>query len=744
MLAHRRRWIALVLPLALLGLVGGGGPASADPPGNVTVVNPAGIAAAGDTLVVAEAGTGRLLSFPGSGPMSALVTGMIPGIFTRGATGVALDGSGNAYVAVADDGVVLFATPAGETGIYARGLGAPNGLAFDADGNLLVADQAGKRVLRVAPERGISVAVEGFAQAPFGLAFGPDGALYVSTHKDGKVWRATGGSPSLYASIGTSAEGIAFDAGGTLYAGDGAAGRVMKVPPPDPGFPAVATTFATDLSGPLNLAISGTGLHVAAQGEGPGATKDRVVRIGLGTTGLPLATPALSPTALPAAPDHSVVHRGGGVALDPAPYLDILPEGTATSVGLGAFEPTVGVTRTGAVFYNPKPTTTVNVQHVMRSTDQGKTWVDVSPGVPPDVIIPPTDLDPYIWTDRVTGRLFTIQLYVGCSYLAYSDNDGEDWIQNPLACGIPANDHQTFWGGPPRVLETVNYPHVLYYCFNGVLYSGCGRSIDGGLTFHPAGLPYPPGGCAGLTGHVAVGPDGIVYLPKSDCSGGPLVSVSRDDGTTWTQVQVAGAAYASGDHESHVAVDNAGNAYYTWIGPDRLPYLAMSKDGGTTWSTPQMVGPPGLTEAWAPSLAAGDRGRIAVYYTGTMANCCYSPRTGGERAWNAYVTISTDADGADPTFMTTTFNDPVDPVRRGTCGPGRCGGRPTSLGDFLEVYVDHLGRTWSAMVDSCVAACANPGLSGSPNAERGMVGQLVRGPKLIGEGNLLPPPWYTG
>jgi hypothetical protein len=218
--------------------------------------------------------------------------------------------------------------------------------------------------------------------------------------------------------------------------------------------------------------------------------------------------------------------------------------------------------------------------------------------------------------------------------------------------------------------------------------------------------------------------------------------VSHDDGSTWSRIQVAPAEYASEDHESHVAVDAAGNAYYAWIGPGRLPYLSVSTDAGMSWGDPLMVAAPGVTEAWGPSIAAGDEGRIAVYYQGHTSTCCYTDGSGGDQMWNAYATVSVDADAEDPTFLSTTFNDPLDPVRRGTCGPGRCGGRPTSMGDFLEVFVDHTGKTWSAMVDTCAGACAQPGLAGSPNAERGQVGQLVRGPRLIGEGTLTPPPWY--
>lgn len=729
---RRRKGIAVAAAVAVIS-VGQFG-VSAAPPSDLAADNAAGLAFRGDDLIVAESGKGRVLAIAPDGTSTTLADGLVPGVFTRGATGVATDANGTVYVAQAEAGTVSFLRSDGTSGVYAQGLGVPNGIAFDASGTLFVADHAGKRVLAVSASREITTAASGFAQAPFGLAFDPAGVLHVSTQRDGKVWLVDGDAAAQVASVAGTAEGLAFDEQGRLYVGDGSRGEVVRF---ESGGPVVV---GSGLSGPLNLAFFESGLFVAAQGEGSGSVRDRVVRLEAGARGLPLAAPDLDPTALEEA--TAVAHRGGGVALDPAPHLGMLPEGTMTFSGLGAFEPTVGRTHSGAVFYNPKPTAGINTQHVMRSTDEGKTWEDVSPGVPPNVIVPPTDLDPYIYTDRDTGRLYTIQLYVGCSYLSYSDDDGETWIQNPLACGVPVNDHQTFYTGPTTTLPTVGYDNAAYYCWNAIAYSGCSRSLNGGLTFEPTALPFPPGGCAGLTGHVTVGPDGTVYLPKGDCSGGPQVAVSTDDGLSWSRVQVA-PGFQSNEHESHVAVDKAGNAYFLWESGN-LPYIAVSEDKGQTWSQPIMVGAPGVTDIWGPSIAAGDDGKISIFYTGATSDCCYSGRQGGEKMWNAYATISLDAHEADPTFFSTTFNDPIDPLRRGTCGPGRCGGRPTSFGDFLEVYVDHTGKTWAAIVDTCVSSCANLGLSGSNNAERGMVGQLVRGPKLIGEGMLTPPSWYEG
>ncbi|MPY80697.1 MAG: hypothetical protein GEV04_20085 [Actinophytocola sp.] len=712
-------------------------------PTAVEVVAPAGIAFRGEELVVAASGTGELLSFSGLGVRDTLISGLVPGAFTRGPTGVAVDGGGNVYVAVAEDGAVLFTTPDGTTGVYARGLGAPAGIAFDPTGNLYVADQAAHRVLRVSPARHVLTVADGFAAAPYGLAFSPDGVLHISTFRDGRVWRIVDSGAEEVAEVGPSAEGLAFDQAGNGYVGVGAAGKVVRVAPNGD-----TSTVITGLGGPLNLTFSGTLLSVAAQGEGPGSVADQVRAFPVGEAGSPPAAPVLSPTPLPDAPPHSVAHLGDGVAVDPAPFLKLLPRGVVTDVGRGAAEPTIGVTETGNVFYaaavfDALPVEALARTEILRSTDQGLTWKEVTPGLPEqDATIPPTTLDPYVYVDPDTSRVFTIDLYVGCSYLSFSDDEGETWVPNPIACGIPGNDHQTITAGPTS-LPTVGYPNAVYYCYNGVAYSGCGRSLDGGMSFHPAGVPFPPAsGCGGTTGHVAAGPDETVYLPNAACDGGPQVAVSRDSGTTWTQVRVA-EGLAGQHHEAHVATDASGNAYYLWVaGEDRLPYLAISRDSGATWSDPIMVGPPGLTESNLPTIAAGDEGGIALYYAGTSGDCCYEKQRGGETMWHDYLTVSVNALDEHPTWLTTTMNDPRDPQRRGSCGPGRCGG----MFDFLEIIVDHEGRAWTTLSDTCTGRCAQPGITGSNDAKSvgdGQAGQLIRGPRLRGEGLLEPPPWFT-
>lgn len=84
-------------------------------------------------------------------------------------------------------------SPAGEVEVFFRGLGRPQGLAFDAEGNLYVAaSYAGRKgIVRITPDREASL----FLSGPniVGLALDPAGDLYVTT--TGALYRVPAGIP---------------------------------------------------------------------------------------------------------------------------------------------------------------------------------------------------------------------------------------------------------------------------------------------------------------------------------------------------------------------------------------------------------------------------------------------------------------------------------------------------------------------------------------------------------------------
>jgi hypothetical protein len=439
----------------------------------------------------------------------------------------------------------------------------------------------------------------------------------------------------------------------------------------------------------------------------------------------------------------AVAHYADGVPVRSAALKRKAPEARLFRVGLNSAEPTLGVTENGQVFYSALQS---NFRiEVVRSKNGGRTWEIVSPQLPNGRNSQLLSLDPYVWVDDSEGvnRIYTIDLTIACSYLSFSDDQGKTWITNPLACGRPVNDHQTLFGGPPVHSPTVGYPNVVYYCWNDVGSSSCSKSLDGGVSFTPTGLPAFPGGdpqsaggfCGGLHGHGHVGADGTVYIPRGYC-GRPFLAISKDEGATWTRVRVAKKVPISG-HEASVSTDRKGNIYYTWVGEkDRRPYLAVSKNGGKKWSKPMMIGPPGLNEANLPSLDVGSPGHVAVAYMGsenspgppfpeqgecTALGACPDPPEYKNTTWNGYMTESRNALDKKPVFYSATVNDKRDPLIRNSCGPGRC----KVVYDFIDIVISPSGDVWSAWVDGCTAFCAMPNGTDNAGAE-GVVGRLVR------------------
>jgi hypothetical protein len=351
---------------------------------------------------------------------------------------------------------------------------------------------------------------------------------------------------------------------------------------------------------------------------------------------------------------------------------------------------------------------------------------------------------------------------LGCGAVAWSDDQGATWTNNPASCGNPqVNDHQTLVTAKPHTLSTLMYPKILYRCVNNVGDSACAISLNGGLTFGPQVVAMhgvesgvgdsgaTPVLCGGLTGHLAAAPDGTVYLPRGGC-GYAEVAVSQDDGVTWAVHPIDPKAETD-DHEVRVAVDEAGTAYATWNSKGKV-VMSFSKDKGATWSQSIDVTAPGVTATWFTAIAAATPGRVAIAYIGstvpggydgkTFEDCGFvgppveqcTPAKGWENAtWNAYITILSDATSPSPVLQSATANDPNDPLARGECGRTRCHG----MYDFIDLWIDQDGRPWASFNDVCTQKCVNDPAT-THDKPVGLVATLLRGPALRGAARELP------
>src|SRR5947208_9462519 len=203
----------------------------------------------------------------------------------------------------------------------------------------------------------------------------------------------------------------------------------------------------------------------------------------------------------------AVLAASASAAVPPTFTNDAAPNGLGTDAG----EPSIGVNfNTGKVMYQAG-LQTLRVDYATTPP----TWASVG-----STITSTTSLDPILYTEHSTGRTFVSQLSAGCSLMAFSDDDGASWFQNPIGCGIASGaDHQTVGGGPfaPGLIgPTTSYPKAVYYCAQAIATAQCALSQNGGLSFHPAVPIYNATQCGGLHHHVKVAPNGTGSGAKAD------------------------------------------------------------------------------------------------------------------------------------------------------------------------------------------------------------------------------------
>ncbi|HWL37221.1 MAG TPA: sialidase family protein [Frankiaceae bacterium] len=387
-------------------------------------------------------------------------------------------------------------------------------------------------------------------------------------------------------------------------------------------------------------------------------------------------------------------------------------------------EPNIGIAKDGTIWASA-------MTNVVRSTDRGKSWK----------LLPITGhaatLDPYLYVDPATSRVYKSDLAGTCQVLSWSDDKGATWTHAPAACN--QSDHQSIAAGPPVAgLPVTGYENVLYNCsqtlgYNGYSFAtGCARSLDGGLSWTPTGTfafadpsPYGvgegsgdagiPGHCNGDNGPIFVAPYGRLFVPRGWCNQ-PWLAWSDDGGTTWTRVEVAKngmntstsggfgfVAPGSGqsDHEAAVVADKAGNVYYMWVAKDRLPYLAISRDKGKTFGPPLKVAPPGLKEAWGPALDVDSKGRVAMAYMGST-NSPGKPWTGSyaDTTFTGYLGVISKPLDKKPLIWAGPVTPAKTPFAYGKCGPGRCN---EGVLDFIDVAFAPDGSVWGAFIDTSLS-----------------------------------------
>jgi hypothetical protein len=370
------------------------------------------------------------------------------------------------------------------------------------------------------------------------------------------------------------------------------------------------------------------------------------------------------------------------------------------------------------------------------------TWSDRS-----SLLTSITTLDPILYTDASTDRTFVSQLTGACSLLAYTDDDGDSWTQNPVGCGAgTAGDHQSVGGGPfaPTAGGGVGYEDIVYYCAQQIAAATCASSRDGGLTFGPGVPIYTIAQCSGLHGHIMVAPDGTAYVPNADCGGRHGVAVSKDNGVTWAVRTVPGSA-TQFESDPAVGTGSDGTMYLgfqqasTQKGVNETyPGIAVSRDRGATFTNVNLnVGSAlGIKNIQFPRVVAGDGDRAAYAFLGTT--------TGGDDQaagfpgiWHLYIATTYDGGASWSTVQATSASDPV---QKGCIWLAGGSNACRNLLDFMGSTVDKQGRVLIGYADGCNATCA----AGGKN-DRGATAVIARQSSGLGlfsafDGGSTPPP----
>src|SRR5436309_531463 len=189
----------------------------------------------------------------------------------------------------------------------------------------------------------------------------------------------------------------------------------------------------------------------------------------------------------------------GGSAGQAAPTAPTFANFAApTPLGQDSGEPSIGSNWTTGNILIQAGLETLRVSGFDSSTGRAS-WTSVGA-----TLTSVTTLDPILFTDHLTGRTFVSQLSADCSLMAFSDDDGATWTQNPVGCGVASGaDHQTVGGGAfAPGLSGVGYPDTVYYCAQAIATAQCALSLNGGLTFNSSVPIYTALQCGGLHGHL--------------------------------------------------------------------------------------------------------------------------------------------------------------------------------------------------------------------------------------------------
>ena len=261
---------------------------------------------AGQTLTVTQAGS----TYVAANPVTALVsTGL------SAPNGVAVDGSGNVYIADSANNAIKKWTAATNTvsTLVSSGLNSPTGVAVDGGGNVYIADFNNNAIKKwtAATSTVSTLIATGLNTNPFSVAVDASGNVYFNDqgHNAIKKWTAATSTVSTLVASGlNSPTGVALDGSGNVYFADSGNSAIKLW---TAATQTVSTLVSSGLNSPTGVAVDGSGnVYIAdsynsAVKELPRAFVDPTAfneAFAAGADALPVVLPATENLLAPFAP----------------------------------------------------------------------------------------------------------------------------------------------------------------------------------------------------------------------------------------------------------------------------------------------------------------------------------------------------------------------------------------------------------------------------------------------------------
>jgi len=449
----------------------------------------------------------------------------------------------------------------------------------------------------------------------------------------------------------------------------------------------------------------------------------------------------------------ALVSSVGATAIAPASGTGAAVAGAFTEVRVASFgvEPSI-ITGPDGSLYMSVPG--LDGPDFYRSIDRGTNWTqgataDAASGAGGDDGLA-TDTSGAIFEVNMTTNTRRREIYAADVYR--SSDDGGSWGQRGRAAqgdGSSTLPEDRPWigawlkpGDPPNKTR-------VYLVYRDLVSSGIWVAIssDAGAHFGPpipivtSPLAVQATACIGLPGGVQVvstgrhagrvyvawtGGDAATdaatgcYFTMLNAAHTVWVAWSDDGGLTWSNhlVYDAGVGHDTSGVFARLALDDQGNPYVAFaanLAGEYDVYVEASFDGGRRWNGGRLgLAAPikasvGKGTHLFPAIAAGDPGKVDVAYIATptvvplLPNGKPAPGAGNGASWSVFVAQTLDL-RSHPTWQT--FAVTPEPIHMGDvcieggfCGTDMNRG-DRSLGDFIDMTVDHFGFAHVAYADT--------------------------------------------